>query len=70
MSGHRVRSATLTASAPKLKKQRSAEQGDDAPPLPECELVPIAENLIAATAADFRIGGPRAFYRPSGDRLP
>jgi antirestriction protein ArdC len=39
----------------------------DAPPLPERELVPIAENLIAATGADFRIGGARAFYSPSGD---
>ena len=39
----------------------------DAPPLPERDLVPIAENLIAATGADFRIGGARAFYSPSGD---
>ena len=39
----------------------------DAPPPPMRELVPIAENLIAATGADFRIGGPRAFYSPSGD---
>jgi antirestriction protein ArdC len=39
----------------------------DAPPPPERELVPIAENLIAATGADFRIGGARAFYSPSGD---
>ena len=39
----------------------------DAPPLPERELVPIAESLIAATGADFRIGGARAFYSPSGD---
>ncbi len=39
----------------------------DAPPLPERELVPIAENLISATGADFRIGGPRAFYSPDGD---
>ena len=39
----------------------------EAPPLPERELVPIAESLIAATGADFRIGGPRAFYSPSGD---
>ena len=46
-----------------LPEQYSA----DAPPLPERELVPIAENLIAATGADFRIGGPRAFYSPSGD---
>ena len=46
-----------------LPEQYSA----DAPPLPERELVPIAENLIAATGADFRIGGPRGFYSPSGD---
>ena len=46
-----------------LPEQYSA----DAPPLPERELVPIAESLIAATGADFRIGGARAFYSPSGD---
>jgi antirestriction protein ArdC len=46
-----------------LPEQYSA----DAPPFPERELVPIAENLIAATGADFRIGGARAFYSPSGD---
>jgi antirestriction protein ArdC len=46
-----------------LPEQYSA----DAPPLPERELVPIAENLIAATGADFRIGGARAFYSPSED---
>jgi len=39
----------------------------DAPPLPEREQVPVAENLIAATGADFRIGGARAFYCPSED---
>jgi antirestriction protein ArdC len=39
----------------------------DAPPLPERELMPVAENLIDATGADFRIGGSRAFYSPSGD---
>jgi antirestriction protein ArdC len=39
----------------------------DAPPLPERELVPVAETLISATGADFRIGGPRAFYSPSQD---
>lgn len=39
----------------------------DAPPLPECEQRPIAESLIAATGADFRIGGARAFYCPSQD---
>ena len=46
-----------------LPEQYSA----DAPPLPERELVPIAESLISATGADFRIGGPRAFYSPSDD---
>ena len=46
-----------------LPEQYSA----DAPPLPERELVSIAENLIAATGADFRIGGARAFYSPSED---
>lgn len=33
----------------------------DAPPLPEREQVPVAESLIAATGADFSIGGARAF---------
>jgi antirestriction protein ArdC len=46
-----------------LPEQYSA----DAPPLPERELVPIADNLISATGADFRIGGARAFYSPSED---
>jgi len=39
----------------------------DAPPLPERELVPLAEDLIEATGADFRIGGNRAFYNPGED---
>lgn len=36
-------------------------------PLPARETVPAAEALIAACPADFRIGGARAFYCPSGD---
>ncbi len=38
----------------------------------ELELVPEAEALIAATGADFRIGGDQAFYVPSEDfiRIP
>ena len=40
---------------------------DTSEPLPERELIPQAETLIAATGADFRIGGDRAFYVPSGD---
>ena len=38
-----------------------------APPLPPCELIPVAEALIAATGADFRIGGNEAYYSPSHD---
>ena len=37
------------------------------PPLPEGLILPQAEALIAATGADFRIGGERAFYSPAGD---
>ena len=38
-----------------------------APVLPERDLIPHAEALIAATKADFRIGGERAFYVPAAD---
>ena len=38
-------------------------------PLPERELIPRAEALIAATGADFRIGGDRAFFVPSEDYI-
>ena len=41
--------------------------GGEPAPLPEREVVPVAEALIAATGADFRIGGQRAFYVPSLD---
>jgi antirestriction protein ArdC len=34
----------------------------DPAPLPEREIVPVAEELIAASGIDFRIGGDRAFY--------
>lgn len=36
-------------------------------PLPEREQHEQAEALIAATGADFRIGGPEAFYSPTSD---
>ena len=36
-------------------------------PIPEGFILPHAEALIAATGADFRIGGERAFYSPSHD---
>jgi antirestriction protein ArdC len=41
-------------------------------PLPEREIVPRAEALIAATGADVRIGGERAYYHPGEDyiRIP
>jgi antirestriction protein ArdC len=43
-----------------------------APPLPPREVVPVAEATIAATGADFRIGGAEAYYAPRGDyvRVP
>jgi len=40
-----------------------------APDLPQCEQLPIAEKLIKATGADFRIGGNRAFYVPGKDYI-
>jgi antirestriction protein ArdC len=40
-----------------------------APQMPEREIVPQAEAVIAATGADFRIGGNKAFYDPAGDYI-
>jgi len=39
----------------------------DPAPLPEREIVPVAEEVIAASGVDFRIGGPKAYYVPSLD---
>lgn len=39
----------------------------DPAPLPEREIVPLAEEVIAASGVDFRIGGTRAFYVPGQD---
>lgn len=39
----------------------------DPTPLPERELVPVVEEVIAASGVDFRIGGNKAFYMPSAD---
>jgi antirestriction protein ArdC len=39
----------------------------DPEPLPEREIVPVAEEVIAASGVDFHIGGNRAFYVPSLD---
>ncbi|WP_279587454.1 zincin-like metallopeptidase domain-containing protein [Novosphingobium sp. PhB55] len=36
-------------------------------PLPEREIVPVGEALIAASGVDFRIGGDKAFYSPGAD---
>ncbi|WP_374414942.1 ArdC family protein [Novosphingobium colocasiae] len=36
-------------------------------PLPEREIVPVAEQVIAASGIDFRVGGNRAFYVPALD---
>lgn len=37
------------------------------PPVPEGLILPQANALIAATGADFRVGGPSAFFSPSHD---
>ncbi|CAH0356635.1 zincin-like metallopeptidase domain-containing protein [Sphingobium sp. CECT 9361] len=39
----------------------------DPAPLPEREIVPVAEDVIAASGVDFHVGGDRAFYVPSRD---
>ena len=39
----------------------------DPAPLPEREIVPVAEAVIAASGVDFRIGGGKAFYAPELD---
>jgi antirestriction protein ArdC len=39
----------------------------DPVPLPEREIVPVAEAIIAASGVDFRIGGSRACYAPALD---
>jgi antirestriction protein ArdC len=44
-----------------------ADVSSAAPPPPEGLIVPQVEALIAATGADFRIGGDRAFYSPTHD---
>lgn len=40
---------------------------EDPAPLPEREIVPLAEEVIAASNVDVRIGGERAFYVPAQD---
>ncbi len=37
------------------------------PVLPERETIPVAEALITATGAAFRVGGDKAFYAPGAD---
>ncbi|MGL4286133.1 MAG: ArdC family protein, partial [Phreatobacter sp.] len=39
----------------------------DPEPLPEREIVPLAEEVITASGVDFRIGGAKAYYVPSAD---
>ncbi|WP_294055484.1 zincin-like metallopeptidase domain-containing protein [Sphingomonas sp.] len=39
----------------------------DPVPLPEREIVPVAEACIAASGVEVRIGGNRAFYAPGSD---
>jgi antirestriction protein ArdC len=39
----------------------------DPAPLPDREIVPVAEEVIAASGVEFRVGGERSFYAPSLD---
>ncbi|NVL67941.1 zincin-like metallopeptidase domain-containing protein, partial [Escherichia coli] len=39
----------------------------EAIPLPERQIVPVAEEVIAASGIEFRVGGNQAFYVPSQD---
>ena len=39
----------------------------DPAPLPDREIVPVAEEVIAASGVAFRVGGNRAFYAPDLD---
>jgi antirestriction protein ArdC len=41
-------------------------RGDPAP-LQDCEIVPVAEAVIAASGVEFRVGGDKAFYAPGAD---
>lgn len=45
---------------------RKGLAGDHAP-LPERQIIPVAEDVIAASGVDFRIGGDKAFYVPAHD---
>lgn len=39
----------------------------DPAPLPERQIVPVAEDVIATSGVTFRVGGDRAFYAPDAD---
>jgi antirestriction protein ArdC len=40
---------------------------EDPVPLPERAIVPLAEEVIAASGVSFRVGGEKAFYVPAAD---
>ncbi|HEX7854643.1 MAG TPA: zincin-like metallopeptidase domain-containing protein [Sphingobium sp.] len=44
-----------------------ADLASDPAPLPEREIVPVAEAVIAASGVDFRVGGTHAYYAPDPD---
>jgi antirestriction protein ArdC len=44
-----------------------ADLAPDPAPLPERQIVPVAEAVIAASGVPFRVGGSRAFYAPGPD---
>ncbi|MCW0198858.1 zincin-like metallopeptidase domain-containing protein [Sphingopyxis sp.] len=50
-----------------LRPGLAADAPDRSAPLPEREIVPVAEEVIAASGVEFRIGGNEAYYVPSED---
>jgi antirestriction protein ArdC len=44
-----------------------ARLASDPAPLPDRDIVPVAEEVIAASGVEFRIGGNQAFYVPAFD---
>ena len=47
----------------------AADFAADPAPLPDREIVPVAEQVIAASGVRFRIGGDKAFYAPGPDTV-
>jgi antirestriction protein ArdC len=50
-----------------LRPETLSALATDPAPLPDREIVPVAEEVIAASGVDFRVGGDKAFYVPAHD---